>query len=156
MALTKENLNMLIERERDMVAKAEQAISDCADRIAIYEAELAALPKEPVRLRAEGSDRDIFILGGDDEVGFGLSIGCIDKDDCARHNIDPDALAAYICRYGQPDPRDAQLAAADALIQAARKYTAYWEGTGFRCGAQEGCEVMNALRAFDAGREVEQ
>lgn len=78
-------------------------------------AELAALPAEPVRLRVERShDGGYWIY----PAGSPVSIAQIYGDDCEASNVDPDALAAYICRYGQPDPNAAALKAADALADA--------------------------------------
>lgn len=131
------------EELEDRLSTARSNAKAAHERVARLEAELAALPAEPVRLRASVGG---CIYAGTAE-GHEYSARVF-VHDCERGGIDYDDFMKYLLRYGQPDPRDAQLAAADALAEAA---------IGF-CddGTHSLSDMRNALTAYRTAREVAQ
>lgn len=128
-----------------------QTCDKCCEEISALEARLAALPPEPVRLRVE----DSFILAGEDPIGHGLSVACVYDSDCARHNIDPAALAAHICTFGQPAPEAIparEMEALRELERSAKEYTAQMNLHGFAT-MKHAESIRTAYRALDAARE---
>lgn len=109
--------------------------SASADRL---QAQLTALPKERVRLRADEHETWPYIYAGNDTDKQSY-IASVCRADCLRHNIDPAALAAHICRFGEPDVTREM----EALEAAVR---------GMKCVSPQ-CEVCQALAALDHARK---
>lgn len=82
-----------------------------------HKAALAALPPAPVRLIVGYDSGNYIDIGVANEPW----VATVCKSRCAQHKIDPQALAAHIRAFSQPDPSAAALKAADALAEAVNK-----------------------------------
>jgi len=129
-------------------AEKERLEAVYAAQMASIQAQLDALPKERVRLRADAKGaRWFYVYAGDDSEGQYISTVC--GGDCARHNIDPAALAAHICRFGEPDvTREHE--ALEVAVRAWYGEYAHHKVEHFTTPAQ--C-MIQALAALDAVKE---
>jgi len=132
----------LLEQE---IAEYKDRAQQTQDHLARLQTKLDALPKERVRLRADINSNWPRVYAGSD-LGNGY-ICSIFEDDCARHNIDPAALAAHICRFGEPDVTTAPdcLPQLEAVASAAQGYKE-------RAADADWYVVSAALAALDAAR----
>ena len=93
---TKEEIVEAIEAAKREVKHYENRRESMCAHLAMLEAELAALPKEPVKLVVRSSDRfNTRIYAGHDEA-WTVSV---DNIVCRHHGIDPAHFAAYIAAY---------------------------------------------------------
>jgi hypothetical protein len=115
------------------IAQARSLSEEWLATAARLEEQLAALPAEPVRLLAFMAG-DVAYIKAEREPSESY-VACVLMNICNKYGIDPAALSTHICRFGQPDPRDAQLAAMqverDNWIETARGYAnsvEYYQG----------------------------
>jgi uncharacterized coiled-coil protein SlyX len=139
--------------QQKLQAEIDQINAEIAERQDLLnrrQEQLDALPRERVRLRTESVKHWIRIEAESNPVeGYGY-IAAISAIDCKANNIDPAALAAHICRFGEPDVTREM----EALEAAVRAYKAHWDSMrGIRCGIVEGQKVMESLTALDAARK---
>lgn len=93
---TKEEIVESIEAVKREVKHYENRRESMCAQLATLEAELAALPKEPVKLVVRGSDRfNTRIYAGHDEA-WTVSV---DDIVCRHHGIDPAHLVRFITTY---------------------------------------------------------
>ena len=138
------------ERERD-IAEIERQIADLTTQLDAERAALAALPKEPVRLRVENTLCSAWIYPCDKQA----SIAHIYKGDCEDAGIDPIAYAKHCASYGQPAPEAIPARELEALRRAALaaelRRIADNAGSGVLI---KGPLLYEAANALDAARGV--
>lgn len=101
----------LLEQE---IAEYKDRAQKTQDQLARLQAQLDALPKERVRLRARKHARATISVFASDN---GADIADVWEAPCEVEDIDPAALAAHICRFGEPDVTREM----EAVVEAARK-----------------------------------
>ena len=135
------------ERLKNMIGAVNKEIECQQDLLKEYEAKLATLPQEPVRLYYS-NDWDYpdmgnilvhtFATGGKDYI---LRIWA---SACSEAGIPIAALAAHICAFGAPaHPLAPHMDKVDALVEAVRVWRDNYSGT-----ASE--NLNTALRTLDA------
>jgi len=139
--------------QQKLQAEIDQINAEIAERQDLLnrrQEQLDALPRERVRLRTESVKHWIRIEAESNPVeGYGY-IAAISAIDCKANNIDPAALAAHICRFGEPDVTREM----EALEEAARAYRAYNDSNDNTKHLHVyALAIHDALAALDAARK---
>ena len=153
---TREEIEVDIVQVEAQAATARHNASDwqktakaCEDSLSRLRAELAALPPAPVRLIIQYDVENYIDIGVANEPW----VATVCKSRCGQHKIDPQALAAHILTFNQPDPNAealARLPLLEAVAEAVRTWHAPWKNQGRDGFTKEGLGMIDALAALDS------
>lgn len=140
---TKEEIEQILRGYHRQIENLERQIVTQREGVARMEAELAALPTPPVRLRAA---KNGCIFAG--TAGGGDYFARVFAQDCERAGIDQKEFTEYLLRFGQPDTNAealARLPLLEAVADAARAINFF--------GTQpDTVRMNNALAALDSAK----
>lgn len=135
------------------INKYDERIADAKRRKDAAVLELAALPPEPVRLRAVEHNINTIFFAGKDSLTKD-HVAAIYSSELSRHDIDPAALAAHICTFGQPAPEATPAREMESLRGLEKSVRKWWDDHGCVGTFDEEQKLKDALTALDAARGV--
>ncbi len=132
---------------------AEQCRDAYIAGVASIKAQLDALPKERVRLRAEKSGVITLVYAGERKGGEYLC--ALYQKDCEASGVSHPALAAHICRFGEPDVSTTSLTQEHELLieSLIGNIDCWWFNHGKHNPTIFDIDVYSAYQALDAARK---